>query len=87
LHNPTADVVYDILAMRGGARLYSRLSPLQMWAIEAEGAPTSGMKQVLAEQEKELSALEADTSAFISKDVAAINAAASRLGLSFVMTK
>ena len=25
LHNPTAEVVYDILAMRGGARLYSRL--------------------------------------------------------------
>ena len=36
LHNPTAEVVYDILAMRGGARLYSRLSPLQMWAIESE---------------------------------------------------
>ena len=47
LHNPTAEVVYDILAMRGGARLYSRLSPLQMWAVEAEGAPTAGMTQVL----------------------------------------
>ena len=49
LHNPTAEVVYDILAMRGGARLYSRLSPLQMWAIESNGAPTAGMTQVLAE--------------------------------------
>ena len=38
LHNPTAEVVYDILAMRGGTRLYSRLSPLQMWAIESNGA-------------------------------------------------
>ena len=26
LHNPTAEVVYDILAMRGGTRLYSRLA-------------------------------------------------------------
>ncbi len=87
LHNPTADIVYDILAMRGGARLYSRLSPLQMWAIEAQGAPTSGMKQVLDEQKKELAALERDTLAFIEKDVGAINAAASRLGVAFVVTK
>ena len=63
LHNPTAEVVYDILAMRGGARLYSRLSPLQMWALESNGAPTAGMTQVLAEQEKELAALEAETEA------------------------
>ena len=41
LHNPKAEVVYDILAMRGGARLYSRLSPLQMWALESNGAPTA----------------------------------------------
>jgi photosystem II stability/assembly factor-like uncharacterized protein len=87
LHNPAADVVYDILAMRGGTRLYSRLSPLQMWAIEAEGAPTSGMKQVLTEQEKELSALEREMEAFLSKEVAAVNATASRLGLTFVITK
>jgi len=50
----------DILAMRGGARLYSRLSPLQMWAVESSGAPTAGMTQVLAEQEKELAALEGE---------------------------
>ena len=56
LHNPTAEVVYDILAMRGGARLYSRLSPLQLWAVEATGAPTAGMTQVLTEQEQELTA-------------------------------
>ena len=54
LHNPTAEVVYDILAMRGGTRLYSRLAPLQMWAVEAEGPPTAGMTQVLDGQEKEL---------------------------------
>jgi photosystem II stability/assembly factor-like uncharacterized protein len=85
LHNPTAEVVYDILAMRGGTRLYSRLSPLLMWAIEADGAPTSGMTEVLSDQEKELAALQKDAQAFLSQDVAAINAAASRLGLSFVV--
>jgi hypothetical protein len=87
LHNPTAEVVYDILAMRGGTRLYSRLSPLQMWAIEAEGLPTSGMTQVLEEQEKELAALERDTRAFFEQDVAPLNATAAKLGLQFVTVR
>jgi photosystem II stability/assembly factor-like uncharacterized protein len=87
LHNPSAEVVYDILAMRGGTRLYSRLSPLQMWAVEAEGAPTSGMTQVLAEQEKELAQLERETQAFIQRDVAPINEAAAKLSLPFVIVK
>jgi photosystem II stability/assembly factor-like uncharacterized protein len=87
LHNPTAEVVYDILAMRGGARLYSRLSPLQMWALESNGAPTAGMTQVLTEQEKELAALETETKQFISGDVAKINQRATRLNLPFVIVK
>jgi photosystem II stability/assembly factor-like uncharacterized protein len=87
MHNPTAEVVYDILAMKGGARLYSRLSPLQMWALEAEGRPTSGMQQVLELQEKELTELAAETDAFIQKDVAPINDAAARLSLPFVVVK
>jgi len=85
LHNPTAEVVYDILAMRGGTRLYSRLAPLQMWAIESEGLPTSGMQQVLQEEEQELTALAGETQQFVSKDVAAINQRASQLGLPFVI--
>ena len=87
LHNPTAEVVYDILAMRGGTRLYSRLSPLQMWSVEAAGAPTAGMTQVLAEQEQELAALERDTKQFLSTDVASINQRASQLGLAYVILK
>jgi photosystem II stability/assembly factor-like uncharacterized protein len=87
LHNPTAEVVYDILAMRGGAKLYSRLSPLQMWAAEANGVPTSGMMQVLVEQEKELSALEAETRQFLSADVTRINQRAAQLNLGYVIVK
>jgi hypothetical protein len=85
LHNPTAEVVYDILAMRGGTRLYSRLAPLLMWSLDAEAPPTAGMLQVLEEQEKELAALETESKAFVSGDVAAINAQASKLGLAFVI--
>ena len=87
LHNPTAEVVYDILAMRGGTRLYSRLAPLQMWAIEAEGPPTHGMSQVLQAQEKELADLETETRNFIEEEVGTLNAAAAKLGLSFVILK
>jgi len=85
LHNPTAEVVYDILAMRGGTRLYSRLAPLQMWAIEGEGAPTAGMQQVLEKQEQELTALGAEMQRFMTGDVAAINQRATALGLPFVI--
>ena len=85
LHNPTAEVTYDILAMRGGARLYSRLAPLQMWAIEAEGAPTAGMLEVIEGQETELAQLERETQAFLGADVAAINAAAAKIGVPFVV--
>ena len=87
LHNPTAEVVYDILAMRGGTRLYSRLAPLQMWTMEAEGPPTAGMLQVLQAQEKELSDLETETRNFVEEEVGTLNAAATRLGLSFVIVK
>ncbi len=87
LHNPTAEVVYDILAMRGGTRLYSRLSPLQMWAIEAEGPPTAGMRAVLQEQEKELDALAREADLFIREDVVPLNDLARKLSLPFVIVQ
>jgi hypothetical protein len=87
LHNPTAEVVYDILAMRGGTRLYSRLAPLQMWATEAQGSPTAGMKQVLEEQEKELDALSRETDQFVRQDVAQLNELAAKLSMPFVNVK
>ena len=68
LHNPTAEVVYDILAMRGGTRLYSRLAPLQMWSVEADGPPTAGMTQVLEQQESELSRLKEEVQGFLTRD-------------------
>ena len=84
-HNPSADVVYDILAMRGGTRLYSRLAPLQMWSIESESPPTAGMVQVLEAQEKELAELEAEARALLAGEIASVNAQAAKLGLAFVI--
>jgi hypothetical protein len=87
LHNPKAEIVYDILAMRGGTKLYSRLSPLQMWAIEGEGAPTEGMRQVLAGQEQEMETLTRDTDAFFSGDIVPLNERAAALRLPFVIVR
>jgi photosystem II stability/assembly factor-like uncharacterized protein len=87
LHNPTAEVVYDILAMRGGTRLYSRLAPLQMWAIEDEGLPTLGMKTVLEEQENELASLAGEIQQFVTQDVVAVNQRAQQLGLAYIIVK
>jgi hypothetical protein len=85
LHNPKAEVTYDILAQQGGARPYSRLSPLQMWAIEGDGAPTEGMKQVLEGLEKEIAAIEPDITKLLEQDVAEINTRAQKLGLAFIV--
>jgi photosystem II stability/assembly factor-like uncharacterized protein len=85
LHNPKAEVTYDILAERGGARLYSRLSPLQMWTTIGDGAPTEGMKQVLAEYEKAIAPLERDAQALLAKDLADLNARAKALGVEYVV--
>ena len=37
LHNPKAQTVYDILAQRGGAKLYSQYTTLYGYTLEADG--------------------------------------------------
>lgn len=60
LHNPSAEVVYDVLAGRdGGAKLYHQLVPLYSWAQSADDAPTQGMLQRQAQLRKELEQAEA----------------------------
>src|SRR5262249_47178829 len=54
LHNSKAEVAYDILAQRGGAKLYSKLIALLDWAIDSDSVPTQGMREVYAECSKEL---------------------------------
>jgi hypothetical protein len=76
LHNPKAEVAYDILAMPGGARLYSRLAPLYSWAHDGDGKPTQGMREVHAELRKELGALCAEWKAVLETDIPAFNAKA-----------
>ena len=84
LHNPRAEVAYDILAMPGGAKLYSRLAPLYSAAHDGDGRPTQGMRDVHAELKKELDALGAEWKAILETDVPALNAKARELAPDFV---
>jgi photosystem II stability/assembly factor-like uncharacterized protein len=85
LHNPKAQVSYDILAMRGGAQLYSRLAPLYSWSHETDAKPTQGMREVYAELKKELDADASEWKAIVETDVAALNAKAREVAPDFVV--
>jgi hypothetical protein len=52
IHNPKAEVVYDILAFRGGAKLYSRLSSLYDAATDSDGVPTDSVRALFADEKK-----------------------------------
>jgi hypothetical protein len=84
LHNPKAEVTYDILAMPGGAQLYSRLAPLYSWAAEGDGPPTQGMREVHAELRKELDVLAAEWKGIRETDLVALNQKARELAPDFV---
>jgi hypothetical protein len=84
LHNPKAEVTYDILAMKGGARLYSQLSPLYTFAYEADGPPTQGMREVYAVYAKELAGGEAEWKAILA-EIDALNQKARTAGVPHVV--
>ena len=85
LHNPKAEVAYDILAMPGGAKLYSRLAPLYSSAHDGDGRPTQGMRDVYAVLKGELDTLGAEWKAILETDVPALNAKAHDLAPDFVV--
>jgi photosystem II stability/assembly factor-like uncharacterized protein len=85
LHNPKAEVAYDILAMPGGAKLYSRLAPLYSAAVDGDARPTQGMREVYAALRKELDALSAEWKAVLDTDVPALNAKARELAPDLVV--
>jgi photosystem II stability/assembly factor-like uncharacterized protein len=71
MHNPSARVVYDVLAGRdGGAKLYHQLVPLYYWAQSSDDAPTSGMKTRHAELQSALVTAEASYKALQNAELA-----------------
>lgn len=73
LHNPKAEVTYDILAFKGGARLYSRLSPLYSFVVENDGVPTQGMRELFATYKAEMDVIATEWGAFAAGDIAELS--------------
>jgi hypothetical protein len=81
LHNPKAKVSYDILAQKGGAKLYSQLAWLLEVLKESDGAPTQGVREVYAEQAKLLEQYEKEWNDLTAGDMAKLNEQAKKLDI------
>ncbi|HLJ96581.1 MAG TPA: hypothetical protein VKU02_25630, partial [Gemmataceae bacterium] len=81
LHNPKAEVTYDILAQRGGAKLYSQFAFLFESVKDSDGLPTQGMREVYAEQAQALKQYGSELNALISGDLAKLNETAKNLDI------
>ncbi len=88
LHNPQAEVNYDILAGRdGGAKLLSRLGWVAGGALDHDGPPTQGMREVAADLARELAEQEQALERLLATDLAELNREAAGLGLGFVLPR
>jgi photosystem II stability/assembly factor-like uncharacterized protein len=79
LHNPKAKVVYDILAQKGGARLYSQLAWLFEMVKDSDGVPAQGLREVFAEQSELLTKYQQQWQALVARELAALNEQAKKL--------
>ena len=75
MHNPAAEVVYDILAFKGGTKLYSRICYLHDVAADGDGVPTQGVREVYADQKRELDGYQAKLGSLLA-EVATLNSQA-----------
>src|SRR5262249_32560109 len=84
LHNPKAKVAYDILAMKGGAKLYSQLGFLFEVAKDADGPPTQGLREVYVEQKQELEKYDTELRTLFNGDLAKLNDLAKKMDVPVV---
>jgi photosystem II stability/assembly factor-like uncharacterized protein len=85
LHNPKAEVTYDLLAQRGGVKLYSQLSNVLSALTGSDGAPTQGVRDMYTQHEGELKQLDAQLNGLITGDLAKLNEMAEHLGIGGVI--
>ncbi|HLW64386.1 MAG TPA: hypothetical protein VKS79_03635 [Gemmataceae bacterium] len=81
LHNPKAKVTYDILAQKGGAKLYSQFALLFEMTKEGDGLPTQGMKELNAELSADLDKRDKQWTTLLNSDATQYNALAQKLGV------
>jgi photosystem II stability/assembly factor-like uncharacterized protein len=79
LHNPKAEVTYDILAQKGGAQLYSQLGVALEYLKDSDGPPTQGVQATATELFRELQQHETDFAVLLTGDLAKLNDAAKKL--------
>ena len=88
LHNPHAEVSYDILAGRhGGAQLYSRISWLFEGTRELQTVPTQGMREVGAEMASELAEQREAVHEVLTSGLEELNSLTIEKGLPSVITR
>jgi photosystem II stability/assembly factor-like uncharacterized protein len=85
LHNPRAQVTYDILAMPGGAKLYSQLAPLYESVHDGAGKPTRAMRELAAQLQGQLESRAAEWKAIVETELPALNARARELAPDLVV--
>ncbi|MBL8823122.1 MAG: glycosyl hydrolase [Planctomycetia bacterium] len=81
LHNPKAKIAYDILAQRGGAKLYSRLVFLYNSALDGDDGPTQGELEVYIGIKTELKQCIVAWEKFKSTDLIGLNEQALKLSV------
>jgi hypothetical protein len=83
LHNPRAEVVYDILAQEGGAQLYSQLSFLYSatGAASSDYPPPQGSRKRLAALDAEVAALNGEVQALRTNQIAQLEGALNAKGI------
>lgn len=84
-HNSGAEIVYDILAQRGGTQLHSNLTFLYISAIYGEGSPVQGVRDVGRELDAKLAELERQLAELKSGDLAELEREARTLHLPRVL--
>ena len=82
MHNPKAEVSYDVLAGReGGAKLYSQIAPLFSDIQASDYAPTQGQSGQMDENLADLKQIEDQLGALRGEDLARLEAQAKALSL------
>ena len=87
LHNPKAEISYDIMAQPGGAMLYSKLSSLLATAQSSDTRPTQGMTEMFGEYRRQLDGLSKDLQALVAGPVSTINQTARDLKLPHIIVR
>ncbi len=81
LHNPKAKIAYDILAQKGGAKLYSQLVWLFEMLKDSDGTPTDPVRDAIAEQCEMLRNYRSEWEQLTKKNLTELNAQAKKLEL------